>query len=114
MIESGTAMSSTRLNCKSKIWRSNVRAAALELPTDKGLRLSLWWSNSSGVKDVIDEIEVEPASPMDDEIRIAMFRAVYGYPSLNKYAMDPSENDSYRRRPRGNVELWGVVDMAHN
>ena len=33
-----------------------------------------------GVKDVVDEISVDPVSPMDDRIRMAVYRAVYGFP----------------------------------
>ena len=51
-------------------------------PPDKDSALSLA-ANYPGVKDVIDNIEVAPPSPMDDRIRIATARAVYGYPSLN-------------------------------
>jgi hyperosmotically inducible periplasmic protein len=43
------------------------------------------------VKDVIDNIKVDPLSIMDDRIRVATSRAVYGYPSLNKYAIDPAK-----------------------
>ena len=34
-----------------------------------------------GVKDVVDEIQVDLLSPMDDGIRMAVFRSVYGFPS---------------------------------
>jgi hyperosmotically inducible protein len=36
-----------------------------------------------GVGRVINEIEVRPLSPMDDQIRMAEFRAIYGDPSLS-------------------------------
>lgn len=26
---------------------------------------------------------------MDDQLRLRLYRAIYGYPSLNKYAIDP-------------------------
>jgi hyperosmotically inducible periplasmic protein len=48
-------------------------------------------SRTPGVRDVINNIEVAPASPMDDRTRIAVYRAVYGFPSLNKYAIDPAK-----------------------
>ncbi len=47
-------------------------------------------SNTPGVKDVVDNIEVDPLSPMDDGTRMQVARAVYGFPSLNKYAIDPA------------------------
>jgi hyperosmotically inducible protein len=40
-----------------------------------------------GVERVINNIEVLPVSPNDDRIRQAVYRAVYGHPSLNRYAL---------------------------
>ncbi len=39
-------------------------------------------SHFPGVQDVIDNIQVDPLSPMDDRTRMAVYRAIYGYPSL--------------------------------
>lgn len=65
-------------------------------------------ATTAGVKDVVDEIGVAPTSMMDDGLRIRLARAIYGDPSLRRYALDPQapirivvEN--------GNVELAGVV-----
>jgi hyperosmotically inducible periplasmic protein len=66
-------------------------------------------SNTKGVKDVIDEIKVDPVSPMDDRIRRAVYRAVYGFPSLNRYAIDPAQPIRIAVQ-NGNVTLFGVVD----
>jgi osmotically-inducible protein OsmY len=66
-------------------------------------------STYHGVKDVVDEIEVDPVSIMDDETRFAVARAVYGYGSLNKYAMDPAKPIRISVQ-NGHVELYGVVD----
>ena len=66
-------------------------------------------STTPGVKDVVDNIEVDPVSPMDDGIRLAVARAVYGYPSLNRYAIDPAKPIRISVQS-GNVELYGVVD----
>ncbi|HWT66265.1 MAG TPA: BON domain-containing protein [Terracidiphilus sp.] len=66
-------------------------------------------STQSGVKDVIAEIEVDPVSLMDDQTRMAVARAIYGYPSLNKYAIDPAKPIRIAVQ-HGNVELYGVVD----
>jgi osmotically-inducible protein OsmY len=61
-----------------------------------------------GVKDVIDNIEVAPVSNFDDDLRLRLYRAIYGDPSLSKYAMDP-------QKPirivvdNGHVTLYGVV-----
>lgn len=45
--------------------------------------------NTAGVKDVIDNIEVAPPSIMDDRLRVAIARAIYRDPVLQKYALDP-------------------------
>lgn len=65
-------------------------------------------SHFPGVQDVIDEIKVDPLSPMDDRTRMAVYRAVYGYPSLNKYAIDPAQPIRITV-VNGNVTLNGVV-----
>jgi hyperosmotically inducible periplasmic protein len=62
-----------------------------------------------GVKDVVNEISVDPVSPMDDRTRIAVYRAVYGFPSLNKYAIDPAKPIRISVQ-NGHVTLFGVVD----
>lgn len=62
-----------------------------------------------GVKDVDDEIQVDPTSIMDDQTRMAVARAVYGYPMLNKYAIDPAKPIRISVQ-NGHVELAGVVD----
>jgi len=66
-------------------------------------------ANTKGVKDVINDIQVDPVSPMDDRIRIAVFRSVYGFPSLNKYAIDPGKPIRISVQ-NGNVTLYGAVD----
>ena len=66
-------------------------------------------STFPGVKQVNDEIEVDPTSIMDDQTRMAVARAIYGYPSLNKYAIDPAKPIRISVQ-NGHVELFGVVD----
>jgi hyperosmotically inducible periplasmic protein len=62
-----------------------------------------------GVREVIDNINVLPVSPMDDRTRLAVERAIYGNSTLSRYATDP-------QRPirivvqNGHVTLYGVVD----
>ena len=75
---------------------------------DKDSALALV-STFPGVKDVSDEIEVDPTSIMDDQIRLAVARAIYGYPSLNKYAIDPARPIRISVQ-NGNVQLYGTVD----
>lgn len=77
-------------------------------PMDKDSAISLV-SNYPGVKDVVDDIEVAPVSPMDDRIRLATARAVYGAAQLNKYAIDPAKPIRITV-VNGNVTLSGVVD----
>jgi hyperosmotically inducible periplasmic protein len=80
---------------------------ALDYPSkDSALGLV---STYPGVKDVVDNIQVEPASPMDDRIRVAEYRSIYGFPSLNRYAIDPAKTIRITV-VSGNVELDGVVD----
>ena len=66
-------------------------------------------STYPGVRDVTDEVQVDPVSPMDWQTRMAVARAVYGYPSLNKYAIDPAKPIRISVQ-NGNVELYGLVD----
>jgi osmotically-inducible protein OsmY len=77
-------------------------------PTDKDSAVSVV-ENYPGVKDVIDNIEVAPVSPMDDRIRLAEARSIYGAPQLNKYAIDPAKPIRITV-VNGRVTLSGVVD----
>lgn len=77
-------------------------------PIDKDSAVSLV-ENFPGVKDVIDNIEVAPPSPMDDRIRLAEAKAIYGAPQLNKYEIDPAKPIRITV-VNGNVTLSGVVD----
>jgi osmotically-inducible protein OsmY len=77
-------------------------------PTDKSDALSLV-SRTPGVRDVVDNLKVAPLSPMDDDLRIRMARAIYGAPELQRYAMDP-EQPIRITVVNGNVTLSGVVD----
>lgn len=77
-------------------------------PTDKDSALSLV-ANYPGVKDVVDNIEVAPLSPNDDRIRLAEAQAIYRFPTLNKYALDPAKPIRITV-VNGHVILTGVVD----
>jgi hyperosmotically inducible periplasmic protein len=66
-------------------------------------------STYPGVKDVVAAIAVDPVSIMDDRTRLQIARAVYGYPSLNKYALDPAKPIRIAVQ-NGRVELYGTVD----
>lgn len=58
---------------------------------------------------MIDEIEVDSASPMADRVRLNVARLVYGYPSRFKYAIDPGRPIRISVQS-GHVTLYGVVD----
>lgn len=62
-----------------------------------------------GVTKVINNIEVLPLSPMDDQTRRAEYRAIYGFPELQRYAMGvlPSIHIIVKN---GHVTLVGTVD----
>ncbi len=66
-------------------------------------------SHFRGVQDVINNIQVDPLSPLDERSRLQVYRAVYGFPSLNKYAIDPAQPIRITV-VNGNVTLNGVVD----
>lgn len=62
-----------------------------------------------GVEKVVNDIEVLPLSPYDDRLRLAVLRAVYGYPALQRYGM-PVQAPIRIIVRNGQVELKGVVD----
>lgn len=66
-------------------------------------------STTPGVKDVVNHVQVDPVSLMDDQIRIEVARAIYGYPVLDKYAIDPAKPIRISVQ-NGHVALYGVVD----
>ncbi len=61
------------------------------------------------VATVVNNIEVLPLSPMDDQLRRAVYRAVYGDAGLSRYSIQavPSIHIIVKN---GNVTLEGVVD----
>jgi len=68
-------------------------------------------ANTPGVKDVINNVRIEPVSTFDDGIRLRAARAIYRDSVLGRYATDPA-------RPiriivdNGHVTLYGSVDNA--
>lgn len=61
-----------------------------------------------GVETVVNNIEVLPLSPMDNRIRFAMARAIYGHPALSRYAYGPM-SPIHIIVKNGDVTLEGVV-----
>jgi hyperosmotically inducible protein len=62
-----------------------------------------------GVASVVNNIEVLPLSPMDDQLRRAVYHAIYGEAALSRYGFQavPSIHIIVKN---GNVMLEGVVD----
>ncbi len=62
-----------------------------------------------GVEKVDNQIEVLPPSGMDDGLRRRLYRTIYGYPALEKYAMGV-QRQIHIVVKNGHVTLEGVVD----
>lgn len=62
-----------------------------------------------GVEKVDNQIEVLPLSSMDNGLRVRLYRAIYGFPALEKYAM-PVIKPIRIIVKNGQVTLEGVVD----
>ena len=62
-----------------------------------------------GVEKVDNQIEVLPVSPMDDQLRRRLYRAIYGYGPLQRYAL-PVVQPIRIIVKNGHVALEGVVD----
>jgi hyperosmotically inducible protein len=77
-------------------------------PVDAASALALA-ANTPGVKSVVNQVRVDPLSMMDDRSRLQLFRTIYGFPTLNKYALDPAKPIRISVQ-NGNVTLYGVVD----
>ncbi len=62
-----------------------------------------------GVDKVVDNIEVLPVSPNDDQIRRQLYRSIYGFDSLSRYSWGavPSIHIIVKN---GHTTLVGVVD----
>jgi len=67
--------------------------------------------STPGVKDVIDNIEVAPTSNFDDDLRLQLYRAIYRYPALQRYSLNPAKPIRIVV-DNGHVTLYGVVDSA--
>jgi len=65
-----------------------------------------------GVASVVNNIEVLPPSPMDDQLRRAVYRAIYGDAALTRYSIQavPSIHIIVKG---GNVTLEGKVRAWH-
>jgi osmotically-inducible protein OsmY len=77
-------------------------------PSDKDSAIGLV-ENTPGVRDVVDNLDVAPLSPMDDQLRVRLARTIYGAPQLQKYELDPAKPIRITVI-NGKVTLSGVVD----
>lgn len=62
-----------------------------------------------GVERVDNQIDVLPPSPMDDRLRLRLYRAIYGYAALQRYALGVQKPIRIIVKG-GRVKLEGVVD----
>jgi hyperosmotically inducible protein len=62
-----------------------------------------------GVEKVDNQIEVLPPSPTDDRLRLRLYRTIYGFPALEKYALGVIKPIRIIVKT-GHVTLEGVVD----
>lgn len=62
-----------------------------------------------GVQGVVNNIQVQPTSNFDDQLRIRLAQAIYGYPAMQKYAINPVAPIRIVVN-NGHVTLAGVVD----
>ena len=65
-----------------------------------------------GVSRVINNVEVPPLSPMDNEIRAAVYRAIYGDPALSDRYGFRAVRSIHVLVKNGNVVLEGMVANA--
>ncbi|HLH18072.1 MAG TPA: BON domain-containing protein [Bryobacteraceae bacterium] len=61
-----------------------------------------------GVTSVVNQIQVLPLSPMDNQIRVAVYRAIYSQPGLDRYALQAIP-PIHIIVDNGHVTLVGVV-----
>ena len=82
-----------------------IGEARTDVARDSALALAY---RMPGVKDVFNDVRVDPTSIFDDQIRVKTLRAIYRDPVLSRYAIDPA-------RPirilvnNGHISLDGAV-----
>jgi hyperosmotically inducible periplasmic protein len=68
-------------------------------------------ANMPGVKDVVDNIALEPVSQFDDGLRLRAASLLYRDPVLSKYAMDPAHPIRIVVA-NGHLTLYGTVETT--
>jgi len=64
--------------------------------------------NVAGAAQVQDDIRVLPLSPNDDRLRLRIARAIYGDPTMTRYAVEPLK-PIHILVENGHVTLTGIV-----
>jgi osmotically-inducible protein OsmY len=77
-----------------------------DVPKDDALAIV---ARTPGVKDVVNNVKILPASLFDDSIRVRTARAIYGDSVLGKYATD-SAHPIRIVVDNGHVTLYGTVE----
>jgi len=94
---------SFRLDGSTVVLSGDVHTPAMRSDAESAVK------HVEGVTRVVNNINVLPLSPFDNRIRLAEYRAVFGYSTLYRYAEGP--NPSIRIIvDGGRVKLVGVVD----
>ena len=75
---------------------------------DKDSAVSLV-ATTQGVRDLVNNIETDPVSVFDDQLRLAVAKAIYSYGPLSRYALDPARPIRISVQ-NSHVELYGTVD----
>lgn len=77
-----------------------------DVPKDDALAIV---ARTPGVKDVVNNVKILPASLFDDSIRVRTARAIYSDSALGKYATDPAHPIRIVVN-NGHVTLYGTVE----
>lgn len=64
-----------------------------------------------GVEKVVNDVEVLPVSPNDDRLRLAVWQAVIGHPTMRRYSIRGPNSPIHILVKNGNVTLEGFVGL---
>jgi hyperosmotically inducible periplasmic protein len=64
-----------------------------------------------GVERVVNNIEVLPVSPNDDQLRLRTYQAIMGHPAMTRYAIRGPNSPIHIIVKNGNVTLEGFVGL---
>ena len=79
-----------------------VRRPLLKLEAEAAAR------KIAGVANIVNNIEILPLSPMDDSLRLRIYRAIYSQPGFEKYGIQAVKPIRIIVK-NGNTTLYGVV-----